>query len=165
MLILCRFVSGFQKCHLFSCTIQNAKYCISKMWRHHLHLVFWPLHSQKQRYCFEILCACFLYVFGLCIFRFLDNLKILDFIGNYFWKKNELFNLGGHNWQVSKIRDGHFVERSILRRLTFYDCVLLLKLNILAGSNICLFLPKMAKHDVTKTLFFSKNSRQIFLIF
>ena len=50
MPIMCRFVSGSQKSHLFLCTtIRNAKHCISKMWRHHLYLFLWPLHSQKTK--------------------------------------------------------------------------------------------------------------------
>ena len=62
----------------------------------------WPLHRQKQRYCFEILQACCLYVSRLHIFRFmkispdlenisrnqtfcLKHLKILRFfnLGNF----------------------------------------------------------------------------------
>ena len=35
---------------------------VSKMRCHHLHLVFWPLHSQQQRHCFKILYAYCLYV-------------------------------------------------------------------------------------------------------
>ena len=57
---------------------------------------------------------------------FLDNLKILDFIGNYFGKI-KILNFGGQNRYISKIRGGHFVERSILRRLAFFGCVLLQK--------------------------------------
>ena len=44
---------------------------------------FWPLHSQKQR----CNCACALFIlFSITYLRFFDNLKISDFIGNYFWK-------------------------------------------------------------------------------
>ena len=120
--MLCRYVSGFQKSHLFLCaTIRNAIYCILIMWRHHLYSFFCPFHSQKQIYCFEILYAC---MYLSHIFRFFDNLKISAFIGNYFWKI-EILNFGGQNRKISKIRDSHFVERSILRRLAFFDCVLL----------------------------------------
>ena len=79
---------------------------------------FRALNSKKQRYCFEILHTHCLYVFRLHIFRFLDNLKILDFIGNYFWKIKTL-NFWDQNNKISQLRDSHFVERLILRRLAF----------------------------------------------
>ena len=55
------------------------------------YLFFWPLHSQKQSYCFELWYACCLYVFRSHAFRFLVNWKFSDFIGNYFWK-DEIWN-------------------------------------------------------------------------
>ena len=117
---------------------------------------FWPLYtSKKQIYCFEILYACCLYVFRSHIFRFLDNLKISYFIGIHFWKI-EFLNFGRQNNKISKTRQYHFIERSILCRWRFL-IALTLKLNILAAfKHLLFFLPKMAKHDVTKTPLFQK---------
>ena len=53
--------------------LKMPKNAFQKMWRHHLYLVFWPLHRQKQWYCFEILYACCLYVSRSYIFRFFEN--------------------------------------------------------------------------------------------
>ena len=88
---LSSYVSVFKKSYLFlSTAIRNAKNCISKKW-HQLYLFFFcPLHSQIYIYCFEIWYVCCLYV-GLQQFSgFLDNFKILVFIGIYFWKKRFL---------------------------------------------------------------------------
>ena len=83
--IFCSFVSGFQKCHIFLCTtIIRAKNCVSKMWRHHLYLVFGPLHSQRQWYYFEILYACCLYVSQSHDSGVWINWKKINFIGNNF---------------------------------------------------------------------------------
>ena len=72
------------------------------------------------KFCMPVVCMYLDHIYS----GFLDNLKISDFIGNYFWKI-EILNFGGQNRKISKIRDSHFVERSILRRLAFFDCVLL----------------------------------------
>ena len=52
----------------------------------------------------------------------LEELKILDFIGNYFLII-KILNLGGQNRK--KINDKMSLERSILHRLVFIDGVLL----------------------------------------
>ena len=124
MPILCKFVSGFQKCHFLCATIRNAKKSISKMWRHHLYQVLWPMHRKKLRYFFEILYACCLYASISHVFQFLDSLKISDFIGNNFWR-NWNFEFWWSKFTNIKIRYIHFVERSISRTLAFCDCALL----------------------------------------
>ena len=93
---------------------------------------------------------------------FLDCLKLLDFISIYFGKL-EILNFGGQDWtKISKISDRHFVEYSILRCLAFFDCVLLQKWAFWHPSNIYRFLPKMMKHDVTKTPFSHKFLDRLF---
>ena len=52
-----------------------------------------------------------------------DILKILIFIGKYFWKI-EILNFAAQIRKILKSRDSHFVEHSILCHLTFFDCVL-----------------------------------------
>ena len=47
---------------------------------------FWPLHSQKQRYCFGSLYACCLYAFRSHIFRFFGNLENFRFYRQIFLK-------------------------------------------------------------------------------
>ena len=72
MPILCRFVSGFQKCHLFLCTtIRNEKNTFKKCDVITFTCFFLTLHRQKQRHCFEILHAC-LYVSRSHVFRFFE---------------------------------------------------------------------------------------------
>ena len=72
------------------------------IWTHYLYLFFfWPLHSQKQRYCLEILYACCLYVSDHIYSGFLDNWKFFDVIGNYFWKKWN-FEFWGQNKKYEK---------------------------------------------------------------
>ena len=71
--------------------------------------------------------------------------------------KNRKFEFGGQNRKISKIRDNRFIKRSILHRLAFRDCVLLQTKLSWQPSNICCFLPKMAKQDVPKTPFSQKK--------
>ena len=52
---------------------------------------------------------------------FLDNSKIFDFICIFL--KNCNFEFRGSKLEKAKIRDSHFLERSILRFLTLLDCV------------------------------------------
>ena len=113
-----------KKCHLFLCkTIRNAKNCISKMWRHYLHLVFWSLHSQKQRYCFEILCACFCKYPEHVYSGVLDNMEISDFTGNYL-KKNEIWILGS-KWRNIKNPRSPFWKSFNFTPFGVFDGVLL----------------------------------------
>ena len=69
--------------------------------------------------------VCWFFVSILMIYiLFFDNVKISDFIRNYIFK-NCFFKFWGSNQKISKIPDSHFVERSNLRRLAFFDCMLL----------------------------------------
>ena len=81
MPVLCRFVSGFQICHLSLCTIRNAQNCISKLCCHHLYLLFCHGTAKNKgialKFCMRIVCM------------YLDHINsvfwiISDFIGNYF---------------------------------------------------------------------------------
>ena len=58
------------------------------------------------------------------IYSVFYEFKILDFKDNYF-SNIEILNFLDQNQTISKNRDGNFVERSILRRLALYACVLL----------------------------------------
>ena len=101
---LVQFCLRIQKIYLFLCTtIKNAENCISNIWTDYLYLFFffWPLHSQKQRYCLEILYACCLYVSDHISSSFLDNWKVFDVIGSYFWKKWN-FEFWGQNKKYEK---------------------------------------------------------------
>ena len=88
-------------------------------------------------------------------FGFSDDLKISDFIGNYFWK-TEILNFGGQNRKISKIRDSHFVERSILRLLAFSIAPYFKTKHSSSLQTFAVFWPKMAKHEVTKKSFSQK---------
>ena len=70
--------------------------------------------------CMLSVCTSIKYV----LFLFLDKFEILVFIGNYFQKFN-FWILSVKIEKTSKIQDSHFVKRLILRRLAFFDCVLL----------------------------------------
>ena len=128
--MLCSSVSIFQKYYLFLCTtIKNAKNCISKC-----DVITFTLFSGHctaknkniaLKSCMHVVCMYLDRIYSV----FLDNLIMLDFIGNYFWK-NETLNFEGQNRNKSKIRDCYFVERWILRRLAFLR--LTSKPNILA---------------------------------
>ena len=52
------------------------------------------------------------------------NLEISVFIGNFLKEKNEILGLGDQNRKKTKIWDSYFVERSILRRLAYFDSIL-----------------------------------------
>ena len=151
MPILCRFVSGFQKCHLFLCTtIRNAKKCISKMWRHHLYLVFWPLHRQKQRYCFEILHACCLYVSRSHIFRFFENFPRF---GKYL-KKSKFLVEKSQDLEIFpfwKFRDSSFLCQAFLYLWPDFEVSRLLIWFSAIFSPLTSFRPKMDEHDLRLT--------------
>ena len=108
------------------CTaIRNTQKIISKMWHHHLCLFFFGHCTAKNKdialkFCMSVVCMYLNHIYS----SFLDNLKISDFIGNCFWKI-KILNFGGHNGKISQIRDSHFVERSILHRVAFFNCILL----------------------------------------
>ena len=72
--------------------------------------------------------------------------------------KIKTLSFDGQNRKILKIRDRHFGDRLILRRLAFFDCVLLQNCTyILASFKHLPFLPKMGKYDVTKTPFSKKK--------
>ena len=105
MLILCSFVSGFQKCHLLLCTaITNAKACISNMWRHHLY-IFLAIAQPKKLWNF--VCVLFVCISIRYIPIFWDKWRILDYKGNYIFE-NRNFEFGGQNKITSKIWYSHF---------------------------------------------------------
>ena len=56
---------------------------------------------------------------------FFDNWKISDFIGNYVSKIAILFLWGGQNKKCQASEISIFLERSIIRSLTFFDSVVL----------------------------------------
>ena len=93
------------------------------------------------------------------VFLFFNNMKHFYFIVNCFWKTNEILSFGGQNWQISKIRDDHFVERSIWRQFYVWHFWIASYLKTEHSSSLqtfAVFCPKMAKHDVTKTPFSEK---------
>ena len=101
------------------------------MWRHHLYLFFFLGHCTTKnkdialKFCMRVVCISIIYSV------FLDTLKLLDFIRNYFL--NRVFEFWGSNRKIWEIRDSHLVERLILHRLALFDCVAS-KLYILAAS-------------------------------
>ena len=94
------------------------------MWRHHLYLFFGHYTGKNNdialKFCMRVICMYLDHIY----LGFVDNLTILDFIDNNFWKI-EILNFVGQNRKISKIRYSHFIERLTLRRLAFFDCVLL----------------------------------------
>ena len=94
---------------------------------------------------------------------FLDTCKMLSFTGNYYGKVESL-GFGSQNKKISKIRESHFVKRSILRRLEFFDCILLQNWTLLQPSNICRFFnPKWRNMTSLKRHFVKKLSTVFFL--
>ena len=123
--ILCSFISGFQTCHVFLfTTIINPKYVVSKMWRHHLYLFFGHCTAKTKILLWNFVYVLFVGISITCIPILYITWKNLDFVGNYFWE-NEILDFGGQNREKSKIQISHFVGRPILKRLKFFDCVLL----------------------------------------
>ena len=62
----------------------------------------------------------------------------------------------GHNRKISKIRDGHFVECPNLHLVAFWVAFCLKPVHSRRLQTFVIFLPKVAKHDVTKTSFSQK---------
>ena len=100
--------------------------------------------------------ACVLFVSRSHIFRFLDKLKncilyAIIFDKLYFWILRVKIE------KYKKIRDGHFVERSILRRLAYFFIASHFKIEHSSSlQTFAIFWRKIVKHDVTKTQFSQK---------
>ena len=88
--------------------------------RRHVH---WGCTTKNKVFALKFaMCVVCMNLYNICS-DFSDNTKILDFIGLFLWKIKIL-----SFWvslKISKFEDSHFVERLILRLLTFLDCVLL----------------------------------------
>ena len=85
MPILYNFVSGFQKCPSFLCTtIRNAIICIKKCDVINFTCFFCLCIAINRdialEFCMRVVCMCLDHIYS----GSLDELEILDFIGNYF---------------------------------------------------------------------------------
>ena len=78
-----------------------------------------PKKDIALKFCMCVVCMYLDHIYS----AFFGWLKKFDFISSYFWKI-DILNFWDQNRKISKIRDSHFVELSILRRLAFFDCVL-----------------------------------------
>ena len=147
-------MSGFQKSHSFSCmTIRNARTCVSKSDVITLP-VFWPLYSKK------IKILLWIFLSGLCVCMLITHIlflwiswKIWIMCATIYEKWN--FEFGGTKSEISQTWYVLYVELAMFGvfRLRFIS-----ELKILAAfQHLPFFLPKMAKHDVTKTQFSQKN--------
>ena len=116
------------------------------------------------KFCMLIVCMYHYHIYS----GFLDTLKILDFMGNYFWK-NEILYFEGQNRKISKIQDSHFIERSIWRFFGVQFGVsrlrLTSKLNILAAFKHFLFVYPKWRNMASLKRHFLKISRRFFLKF
>ena len=135
--ILCRIVSGFRKCHFLCTTIRNAKTCISNMWRHHLYLFLAIAQPKTKILLWKFVCVLFVCI-SITYIPFFGNLENFGFYRQIFWK-NYYFGFWVSQSKISKIKDCHFVERSILCLFAFFDCVLLQNWTFKQPSNICCF--------------------------
>ena len=166
MPILCRFVSGFQKCHLFLCTaIRNAKKCISIMWRHHLYLFFfWPLHSKNKdivlQFCVRVV---FMYLDHI-YYDFLDKLETLHCIDNYFLKKRN-FGLGGPKSKNIENPRQPFCRAFNLKPFEIFRLCFTSKRNILAVFKYLQFLIQNGETWRHQNAVFSTKFRRTFLKF
>ena len=154
MPILCSLISGFQKCRLFICmTINNAKNCISKC--NVITFTCFFCHCTVKiidialKFFMRVVCNYIDHIYS----AFLDNLKFLDFIDNFL--KNWNFEFWGSKSKNIKNPRLPFLERSFLRRLAF-SIAFYFKTEHSSSLQTFLFLPKMAKHNVTKTPFSQK---------
>ena len=78
-----------------------------------IKILFWNLNA---------FCVCILMTY-IPVFWYLEKFWISSAI--IFWKKTKLWVLGAQNREMAQFQDSHFAERSILRHLAFFDCVLL----------------------------------------
>ena len=76
--------------------LKMPKKNISKIWRQHLYLLFCHCTTKNKdialKFCMSVVCMYFDHIYSVI----LEELKILDFIGNYFLIIKTL-NLGGQN--------------------------------------------------------------------
>ena len=122
-------------------------------------LPFLWLHRQKQRYCFEIRHT-FVCMYLENIYSFLDNVKFW-FSWDFFLKNENIDFCGSESKKISHIRHNHFVEHLILRYLTFIDCSYFKTVHSNSLQTF-IYLPKMAKHEVTNTTFAQKRLERYF---
>ena len=171
MRILCRFVSKFQKCHLFlSTTIGNANKCISKMCRHLLYLFFGHCAAKNKDIAliFRILVVCMYLDYIYSVFWITWKFRILYaiiFLNKMkFWilyaiifrnkMKFEILNFENKKYQNPRYL---FCKAFHFTPFGLYWLQLTSKLNILPVSkHLLFFLPQMVKHDVNKSIFFKK---------
>ena len=88
---LCRFVSGFQKCHLFLCTtIRNAKNAFQKCDVITFTWFFGHCTAKNKdialKFCMLVVCMYLYHMYSV----FFNKLKISDFISNYSFKESEI---------------------------------------------------------------------------
>ena len=112
---------AFQKCDVITFTWFSG-YCTAKN------------KDIALKFCIHVICMYLEHMYS----NFLNNLTIWILEVTIF-EKLKFWILGVKIKKISKIRDSHFVERSILRRLAFFDCVLLQNLNIQAVFKHLLF--------------------------
>ena len=166
MSILSSFVSGFQKSHSFSCmTIRNARTCVSKSDVITLPVFFWPLYSKK------IKILLWIFLSGLCVCMLITHIlflwiswKIWIMCATIYEKWNKEFWVLG-----DKIGNITNLICSLCRTCNVWRFSIAFHFRTEDSSSLpafaVFFLPKMAKHDVTKTQFSQKISRQNFLSF
>ena len=119
----CPFLSQHsKKCHLFLCTtIKNAEF------QKHEVITFTRFFGHctvknkdiAVKFCMLVLC-----IYPNDIYSVFYNVKNFVFLCHYF-SSIVFVSFVDQNWKTSKIPDSHFVERSNLRRLAFFDCMLL----------------------------------------
>ena len=103
-----------------------------------------------------------LYVALQCIFQFLDNWKILDFIGTYFFKNQNFDFLGQNLKTILKNQKKTFCN---VLNLTYFGVYNLFHFKIVDSlwlQTFTAFWPKIANHDVSKTSFHKKKSQLFF---
>ena len=163
MSLLSSFVSGFQKSPYFSCmTIRNARTCVSKSDVITLP-VFLAIAQQENK---DIALNFFKRVVCLYVDNthsvFMDILKNLNNVCNYLWKM-EFWVLGDKIGNITNL------ICSLCRTCNVWRFSIAFHFRTEDSSSLpafaVFFLPKMAKHDVTKTQFSQKISRQNFLSF
>ena len=114
-------------------------------------LSFLSLHRQKKHVALQFSRLFVGKPFIKCVADIFYIFQISDLIGIYFKKRNYVF--WGKGGRISKTRDSDFIERPILRSLGIFACVLLQKLHSGSFRAFAVFLTKVSKQYVTKTLF------------
>ena len=136
--------------------LKMSKIAFRKTCRHHLYPFFDHCKAINEDTALKFgICVVCMYVhtFITCSSFFLDDSQSLDYIGIYFLII-KILSFGGQNrHKYKKIWDRCFVERSLIRLLTFSNCVLLQNYHSRSLQTFAAFWPKIAEHDVTKTPF------------